>query len=254
MARGLLFTLIFLAGTCIYAQDEKYTVCRYTYFKNSKKISTSICYDKDNRWGIAKAFNEEGKEILSQYQRRVAGHANTHFSFHSNGAVYKAEFSDAPDAGIQWNKTTHEFDPSGKLIHFNREGTDNQGHPRLWITHHDSEKVAPYVVPRKKEVAICPAIYISEAWFVNKTRYVVRVKGAYTGSIADKPTVLLAPGDTGRGGGFVGAEQFANPAERVPYPFTLEAVGTRKRPKLKLEMFDAKEIKKDVKRYYFKIK
>jgi hypothetical protein len=234
------------------AQEKAYTHCTKTYFKGTKQISTSICYDADDRWGIAKAYNREGKEILSQQLRKIAGHASTHFSYYPNGAVQKAEHSNAPDAGIQWYRSTTTFSPEGEVTGYWEDGTDDHGHPTLRYTlRHPAQEEKE---PPQQIVVPCAVVYVSEAWFINTTRYAVRVTGKYTGSIADKPTILLAPGDTLRGGGFVGAEQFSSPAERTPNPFSLEAVGTRRKPKLRLALTEVLQPSKEVKRYYYKIR
>ena len=80
------------------------------------------------RYGVSYALDAKGKEILRLQTRRFAGHATVHFSYHANGSVALAEYSNAPDAGIQWYRARYRFDESGNQTGFEEQGRhDNYG-------------------------------------------------------------------------------------------------------------------------------
>lgn len=229
-----------------WAQRPK-TGCVYTYFQKTKRVSTSICINPDGREGQALAFDQNGKEIYRAHERRFGGSEGTDFSYYPDGAVRKAEYHSAPDAGIQWYRSVTEFSPEGVVTNFWKDSHDER------VTIFRQEETNPIVAPPKTETVACAPIWVSEAWFINDSRYAVRVTGAYTGSIADPKQVLLAPGDTVRGGGFVGAAQFASPLRRMPYPFRLEAVGARRKPSFRLLPSDSVTTG-TTRRYYLRIR
>jgi len=107
-------TVCLLLSTCLHSFGQRFSNCKYTYFKNGKK-ATSQCYDADDRWGQARAYNDKGAVIYEKELRKIAGHSSVQFSFYENGAVKKAEYSSAPDAGIQWYRTYTYFAPDGTI-------------------------------------------------------------------------------------------------------------------------------------------
>lgn len=137
----ILFASILVAFTCAstLAADYKYH-CEKKFFK-TKQLSTQKCYDKDKRFGKAIAYNKKGVVIYEKELRTIAGHASVYFTYHPNGAICKAEWSSAPDAGIQWYKSSDEFDENGKLVHHSEQSYDD----RLQLT-------VPYIVPGKDTV------------------------------------------------------------------------------------------------------
>jgi len=247
MMRVVLIGILMGLVTPALAQRPQ-TGCVYTYFQKTKRVSTSICINPDGREGQALAFDRNGKEIYRGHERRFAGSEGTHFSYYPDGAVRKAEYHSAPDAGIQWYRSVTEFSPEGVVTNFWKDSHDD----RVTILA-PLENPSPTVKPPQPETVACAPIWVSEAWFINGSRYAVRVTGEYTGSIADPRQVLLAPGDTVRGGGFVGAAQFANPLRRIPYPFRLEAVGTRRKPSFRLQPADSVTTG-TTRRYYLRIR
>lgn len=234
-----------LAGQA-WAQRPK-TGCVYAYFKKTKQVSTSICIDADGREGTALAFDRKGKVIYRGHERRFAGSEGTWFSYYPDGAVRKAEYHSAPDAGIQWYRSVTEFSPEGAVTNFWKDSHDER------VTIFRQDETSTVVLPPKTQTVACAPLWLSEAWFINGSRYAVRVTGDYTGSIADPKQVLLTPGDTVRGGAFVGAGMFANPLGRMPAPFVLEAVGTRRKPRLRLELGDSLTLS-TTRRYYLRIR
>ena len=88
------------------------------HYFTTGQVSTREWTDKDGRFGRSRAFKRDGTIIVDHHTRRIAGHASVHFQYHPNGAVSKAEFSDAPDAGIQWYESITTFDDQGNRTGF----------------------------------------------------------------------------------------------------------------------------------------
>ncbi|GAA4462228.1 hypothetical protein GCM10023093_08400 [Nemorincola caseinilytica] len=105
---------------------QEYTRCSYKYFVHGKGIATSQCYDKDGRWGKAKAYDRTGKEIYSRELRTVGGHSYVEFSYYDrSGAVKTARWSSAPDGGIQWYRSYTEFSEDGKIVNETKDSYDD---------------------------------------------------------------------------------------------------------------------------------
>ena len=96
------------------------------YFADGR-VSTKESMDADGRWGHSWAYDRSGETIVDRATRTVAGHARVHFEYHPDGGVSKAEFSDAPDGGIQWYRSITTFDPEGRRTGFIEQGHDDDG-------------------------------------------------------------------------------------------------------------------------------
>ncbi|HRF80598.1 MAG TPA: hypothetical protein PL070_10980, partial [Flavobacteriales bacterium] len=103
------------------------------HFKTGE-VSTREWRDKDDRFGLTTAYDRTGKEIFRFGTRRIGGHASVHFSYHANGAISKAEASDAPDAGIQWFRSTTTFDDQGNQTGYWKEGHEDLMRPSVILT------------------------------------------------------------------------------------------------------------------------
>ena len=226
------------------AAGQPFSQCKFVYFAKSKVVSTSVCLDKDERWGEARAFNRQGKEIYRADERRIAGHARTHFSYYPSGAVRKASYSSAPDAGIQWYEGETVFAENGDIISQSRRSHDDS--PSLWRPTEQPDNLPPPPVA-------CAEVFLAEVFLLNRSRFAVKVVGAYTGSVADPKTLTLAPGDSGRGGAFATSAEFALPAD-LRSRLALQAVGTRRRPTLRLlGPLRQRQLGKQVRQYVFAI-
>lgn len=194
--------ITFLFSAMGRAQD-RYPACRYSYFKNSRKVSTSLCYDNDGRWGKARAYNKSGKQVYEAELRRVAGHASVEFTYYPSGAVAKAHWHSAPDAGIQWYNTTTFFDQDGNITHVEHNDYDQSPtttlSPRLRET-----------VPVKQETVKCAVIYVTEGWFINRCSFPVLITSIRTGGPGERKQATVNPGDTLKGLEYINAEQFAD--------------------------------------------
>jgi hypothetical protein len=174
------------------------------HFKDGT-VSTLEWRDRDDRFGRSMAYDPMGKEIFSAPTRRVGGHASAHFSYHPNGGIRQVEVSDAPDAGIQWYRSTSTYDEAG-----NRTGFREQRHEDLISPH-------TLVDPTRPDVAYCQKMFTNEVFLVNATRQAGKAKvKALSPSPALKDSEhTLAPGDTVRVGMYSMGETFAPPDQQV---------------------------------------
>ncbi len=121
--RALAWIMLFFLN-CSAAAARDYTNCTRHYFKN-RKLSTSQCYDADHRWGKAIAYSSKGTIIYEKELRRVAGHSSVNFSYYASGAVKRAEWSSAPDGGIQWYSSVTDFAENGTITSFSENNYDD---------------------------------------------------------------------------------------------------------------------------------
>jgi hypothetical protein len=235
------------------AQDIQYIKCTYSYFKNGK-VSTSICYDRDNRNGEAIAYNKRGEKIYEQSIRRFAGNSSVNFSYYPSGAVQKAEWHNSADAGIQWYRKTTTFSEAGDVIDVNEQSNDDRpsvvGRPGS-----PEEKLqSPVVVkPIKKEAPACAAIYVTEFWYINNTRYTMQVSAKRIYSPYDSFSTTLKAGDTLKGGSFILAQMYDDPGKF--YHFDVKQQGRANKKKYLLTSMPSltKTVGTGLRRYYYKI-
>lgn len=184
------------------------------HYFTSGGVSTREWTDKDERWGRSWAYKRDGSVIVDRHTRRIAGHASVHFAYHANGAISKAEYSDAPDAGIQWYQSTTTFDDQGNRTGFSEQGHDGHGllpRPDL-LTEEPS-----VVVPTKPVVVEEQRLFVNEMLVVNSTKWpcVVHVKPTHASPALPEGDLKLLPGDTLRVGSYTMGEVFAEPEGHV---------------------------------------
>lgn len=177
------------------------------YFTNGA-VSTKQWTDKNDRWGRSWAYKRDGTVIVEHQTRRFAGHAGVTFSYHPNGAISKAEYSDAPDAGIQWYRSTATFDEEGKQLSFSEQGHDNDGpipHPDMRIVRAPGKKGS-----FPQEAVEEQRLFINELFVVNPTTTACRVVATAKQPSPALPggTWTMAPGDTVRIGAYTMGETF----------------------------------------------
>lgn len=95
------------------------------YHRNGK-ISIIETWDKDRRSGSLKGFNNKGDEVFFYNLRRIGGHASALLSWYPNGQVKSVNYSDAPDAGIQYYHSTRLFDEAGNQTSFTEDSYDDK--------------------------------------------------------------------------------------------------------------------------------
>ena len=246
--------LFLFAAFCIFAPhcevlaQHEYTNCKYHYNRNGK-IASSVCYDRDGRWGKAKAFGIKGELIYEKEVRHVAGTASVEFSYYENGAVKAAKWYSAPDGGIQWYNTTTFFSPEGKI-----EREEEYNYYDKPTTHTVLTKEPLVRKTAEPETQRCGAIYVTELWFINNTNYTIRVQVSRRGIPLVDSVTLLKPGDTAKGDEFYMAEQFVDPNEY--YNFSVFYCGRHKKKKSNLVFYQStfRILEKTRKRVYYTIK
>lgn len=215
------------------------------YFKGGG-VSTREWMDKDQRWGRSTAYTRDGRVLFEHQTRRIAGHATVHFSYHPNGGISKAEVSEAPDAGIQWYRSTTTFNEAGERTGFTEQGHDNYG-PIPSVTVPTTERVPPPV----QEIVVEQRLFVNEVFVVNPTRYACRVQATPKAPSPALPggSYTMAPGDTLRIGSYTMGEVFA------PWPDHLslhisQAVLKHKRTAVATTCTDQVQADPERRRYY----
>ncbi len=250
-----LLLILLLLPALVWAQEKEYPHCQRTYFRNSKKVSTTQCYDANDRWGRAQAFDKAGKQIYEWELRRIAGHSSVQFSYYDDGAVKKAEWSSAPDGGIQWYRSTTLFDEDGRVTSETKDSYDDGPGTQPYLpgtTRKTLVTPTPPPPPSTPTVATCAVIYSSEFWFVNETPYTVEV--AATRNNNEHSTVTLKPKQRMKGGYMPGAERFEDPSQF--YKFSVRPVKAGVRKKFIIIPSDKKpeQPTKEVRRYYYEVR
>ncbi len=214
----LLFLLLLVSiGSLLRAQGRERTFKTDTgtvvvhYFTNGK-VSTKAWMDKDDRWGRSWAYGQDGSVIAEFNTRRFAGHSSVHFEYHPNGAVSKVEFSSAPDAGIQWYRSTTTFDEHGHRTGFWEQGHDDLGTiPRPGRPSEQEQVTAiPDPIPEQR-------LFVNEVLIVNKTgsSALVRCTPTHPSPAFPAKDHLIQAGDSLSVGRYTVGEQFAPPAGQV---------------------------------------
>jgi hypothetical protein len=185
----------------------------------TSEVSTKEWMDTDERFGLTTAYDRSGKEIFRYGTRRIGGHASVHFSYHANGAVSRAEASDAPDAGIQWYRSTTTFDDQGNQTGFYQQN------------HEDLTTLRFHTGPDEPVLAYCQKLFTNEVFLVNATRQAGKatVKVMRPSPALKNSEHTLAPGDTVRLGSYSVGERFAAPDTELTVE-TRRALRNRKKP------------------------
>ncbi|MES2702586.1 MAG: hypothetical protein V4649_08110 [Bacteroidota bacterium] len=248
-----LFILITVLAYSLQAIAQK-EECEHHYFRN-KAISTSACYGKGFNSGKARAFDKSGKVIYEKGIRKFAGHSYVQFSYYESGAVKKAEWSDAPDAGIQWYKSVTTFGEDGKVTGYTEQSHDGLRNVSPLKTMPDTGYKPPVVTPRqpkKKEIVACAVIYSSEIWFINRSKQAAIVHADSKSAGGESYTVRLKPGASAKAGAMIQAQRFENPERFFYFSAVPEVEGKRRLPQI---TFDHEEQDgKEKRRYYFEVR
>jgi hypothetical protein len=252
----VLLAILLLCGHPALAQE--FPLCTTKYFTGTKKVSTTHCYDKDNRWGRARAFNRLGQQIYERDLRRIAGHSTVEFTYYESGAVKTASYSSAPDAGIQWYRSHTTFSEDGKVTSETHDDYDNR--PQVFYRTRPGEHIPdkPVVVtpaPHKTTVAECAVIYSSEFWFTNYTPHtvIITATGKYNKSVTF--TLSLHPRETLKCGQLILAQQFDDPAKT--FDFTVTPLKPGKKQKLIIIPSEDRlpeNTSKETRRYYYEVR
>ena len=145
--------------------DTTYTTCYHT---NGKPATVEVWYSSEKRWGHITGFTSQGKELFKHQLRRVAGYASVYLQYHSNGQVSRAEYSSAPDGGIQFWHTITTWDEQGNQTSY-VDLSQPDGHPVLVTPPHTE----PY---RQPEPAACATPYLTLFRIHNTTRHTITIR------------------------------------------------------------------------------
>lgn len=251
------FFLLLLAAlsTVAYTQGRERTFKSDTgtvvvhYFTNGR-VSTKVWVDKDDRWGRSWAYDATGKEIFSYQTRRIAGHASAHFSYHPNGAVSKIEVSDAPDAGIQWYRSTTTYDEQGNRTGFTEQGHDNYGiipGPGVRVTE-KPEMTEPY----KQEVVEEQRMFVTEVFVVNASKYTCRMDAVakHPSPAMQNSNHTMAPGDTVRVGMYTTGEIYEEATKHLTLSAKRWSKKLRKQVAYKILREEVTAVQPEARKYY----
>jgi len=211
------------------------------YFRNGKLSSIQIL--EDNRFGKALAYNEKGELIFEQSIRRIGGHASVYFSYYESGAIKKAEYSTAPDGGIQWYKSYSEFNEKGERTNFYELSNEQLMHPFT----------EPYTEPQVQPIVVQPipkeALKKNEIIIVNETNFILLLKLVRAGK---EETVILEKKKTLRFDQiFASSEQDFD--SKFSFTYTIPNARSEKKVKLTRSLLDQTE-NKQLRLYTFKKK
>ncbi len=192
------------------------------HFHQNGKMSTVEWIDREGRFGISYALDAAGRELLRLTTRRFAGHATVHFSYHANGSVALAEYSNAPDAGIQWYRATYRFDEAGNQTGFEEQGHDNYGPlPRPGIR--PSERM-----PAPREA--CQEPVVNTYFIVNSLDYpvLVHLLPKHPSPASKDTACIVYPADTLKGGAWITGNATADVGDVLDWRLTALKNGSLK--------------------------
>lgn len=252
---SLLFFFVSL-NTSVSGQDKNYTNCEKHFFKNGK-ISTQICFDENKHWGKATAYDNKGDNIYERNLRRVAGHASVHFSYYPSGAVSKAEFSDAPDAGIQWYQETITFSEDGKITGKTSQSNDDLLYPsipkyyRPEVVNPSKDSTRP---KHQMEPIPCQQMNSNEIWVRNASKFKVAVNAIRKNDSKEFHSIALAPGDTGKLAIYSMGEKFYDPSELYDFTVGVFKKGSVTKLTFVKGAIAYREVSTSCRRYYYMIR
>ncbi|MEO8587756.1 MAG: hypothetical protein ABI432_00150 [Flavobacteriales bacterium] len=220
------------------------------YFTDGK-VSTREWMDTDDRWGRSWAYDHTGKELINYQTRRIGGHASVNFSYHPNGAISKAEISDAPDGGIQWYRSTTTFDEHGIQTGFTEQGHDNYGPipgPGVRVTQQPG-----VTEPYRQEVVREQHMFVNEVFVVNSTKWacVVTATTKQPSPALTGGTYTLQPGDTLRIGAFSMGEVFEDPAKHMTLLAQRPNGNGKKRSPMEVLLLEQKQAGPEHRKYFY---
>lgn len=149
----LIFITVLLLSFNVLSQRDTLHI---HYFPNGK-VSTISYLDQDRK-GKVLAYNLKGEVVYEKGIRRIYGSAGVRFSHHENGMVKTACYSSHPDAGIQWYRSTTEFNEKGEKI---KEHHDNYEGPGRHPTFLEIEDAPPLKIQKTDTLQpeVDPSVY-----------------------------------------------------------------------------------------------
>lgn len=220
---------------------------RLHYFTTGE-LSTKEWRDQDDRWGRTWAYGRDGRVLIDHQTRKIAGHSSVHFEYHKNGGVSKAEISDAPDAGIQWYRSTTTFDAEGNKTGFTEQGHDDDGiipslHPSL------EQPQPPIVVPTPKPVEFTSEVYVANgsSWPV-----LISVEAKDASLALHGSQFMLPPGESVLVATYSDQNDFISPVQKM----TVTGTVTNRRGKKKTAgvlMMEKRQVDKQRRAWFYHV-
>jgi hypothetical protein len=218
------------------------------HYFTTGELSTKAWTDTDNRFGHSWAYDRSGRILFERQTRRIGGHASVDFSYHPNGAVSKAEVSDAPDGGIQWYRSTTTFDPDGRQTGFTEQGMGNDGPipgPGTRMLTRPPEVTAPAQHEQVRE----QRLFINEYFVVARKNCRVKLRPTQTSPAAKDIDAVLLKGDTLRGGSYSIGERFDTPLAHV----AVTATNAKGRRNYTVQRVDSVQVDAEHRNYYLMV-
>lgn len=246
MMHVILLAMVLLIQFAAAAQTNK---CKRTYYKNSKKMASEHCYDADERWGVARAYDQQGNVIYEKNLRKIAGHSSVSFDYYPNGAVRRAEWSDAPDAGIQWYRSITTFDERGKVINESKTGWDER--PSTYLKREQETVTTPQPTIPKQETVTCAVLYKNEMWVNNTTPYNVTITTTRKGQPTETQQTLVPSKTSKQVGTLILAQQHDEPSKY----YELKASTNNKKVRIKVLAAEKEplSVNTETTRYYYEL-
>ena len=147
-----------------------------TCFHKNGKPSSIEKWDAIHRQGSITCYDAAGKEIFYESLRRFGGHASVYLDYYANGQIKKAEYSSAPDGGIQFWHTIYKFDEAGNQTD-KTDMSQPDGHPVLQPIFYDTAKhTKPIAIPSQSNpTAACAVPYSTVCEITNETSCPIKV-------------------------------------------------------------------------------
>jgi hypothetical protein len=220
-------------------QDSIVTTC----FHRNHNPSTIERWNSAKTWGNMTGYDSRGKQIFHHDLRRFAGHASVYLQYHPNGQVRKAEYSSAPDGGIQFYRIIQEFNEQGEQTAYH-DFSQPDGRPVLRLPTQmpeDPPMVPEVVAPQPAETIQCATPYVTVFTISNETRRKLTVslspKPSQWASLRPHPEIEIKAKTTLVVDSLYLAERFLDAHET----YTLEITGRRKKKTRIIEAIPAQE-------------
>lgn len=249
MKPNLIFLLILLAGGARAQIDTS-----HTHYFTSGELSTLIVYE-DSQKGKAKAFDKSGEVIYEKRVRKYAGHASVHFTHYKSGAVKTAQYSSAPDGGIQWYKSTTEFAEDGTVTNETEQQNELIYNPPHYPIHKSirptlpdlpEQPVKPKPQPqpqpqpqkketpqRKREIVTCASIHQNQIYLVNHTPHTLLFTFKDRG---ENSVFHLEPDTRQKAVSYISADITQPPKSQLSYTFKINNKSKKSRRKAQIKL------------------
>jgi len=244
-------TLLALASSLLLSAQGRVSTVKtdtgtvVSHYFTTGQLSSTAWTDIDGRWGHSWAYDRSGRVIFDRQTRTIGGHASVTYSYHPNGAVSKAEVSDAPDGGIQWYRSTTTFDKEGQQTGFTEQGMGNEGPipgPGVRTVRQPPAQPAPQVPEAVREQRLFDNAY----FIVARKNCRVSLRPKQASPAAKDIDAVLLKGDTLRGGSYSVGERFEQPLAHV----AVTATNAKGRRNFTVQRVDSLQVDAEHRNYY----